>query len=88
MPPRTRAVYTMITGAPGYVYTLCRPVRTTSSPVSSSVSRTAASVTVSPKSTNPPGNVQSPRPGLIERRVSSTVPSRSGSVAATTFGFR
>src|SRR3989442_14498854 len=76
----------MITGAPGYVYTLCRPVRSTVMPVSSNVSRTAASVTLSPDSTKPPGNVQSPGRGLIDRRGRKIAPAGSGSVAPTTFG--
>ena len=88
VPPTTFARYTMITGAPGYEYTLCRPVSSTFSPVSSKVSRMAASVTLSPKSTKPPGKVHSPRPGLMERRVRRMRPSCSGMVPATTFGLR
>jgi len=50
----------MITGEPGYEYTLSSRVISTVRPVSSRVSRMAASLTLSPKSTNPPGNVHSP----------------------------
>src|SRR5690606_16634774 len=48
-----------------------------STPVSSRSSRTAASASVSPGSTRPPGKPQSPLSGGFARRTSSSLPARS-----------
>ena len=51
--------------------------KTTTTPVSSSVSRAAAASTVSPTSRVPPGGLQRPRLGSSFRLTSRTAPSRN-----------
>jgi len=64
------------------------PVRVTRSRHSSSVSRTAAAATCSPRSTNPPGNTHFPMRGSIVRLRRTMPPSTVQIVQAATFGSR
>ena len=75
VPPTIRASNTMVTtAASSRVYRPTRSPGSTSSPVSSQVSRIAAWLTVSSTSRKPPGCAQSPTPGSMPRRMSTTFP--------------
>src|SRR5262249_53313891 len=64
----------------GSEYTPSRRVNATTSPVSSRASRTAASSTVSPYSTNPPGSAQ---PSGANRRLMRTIPLGTSMIVST-----
>ena len=89
VPPTIRASNTIVTtAASSRVYRPTIVPGSTSSPVSSQVSRMAAWWTVSSTSRKPPGWAHSPTPGSMPRRISTTFPSSSmGSVVTTSRGF-
>src|SRR5664279_3373939 len=76
----------MTTGLPGYEKAPRRSPRSAVTPHSSSVSRSAASSSVSPRSTCPPGNVQRPYPGSMARLTRRTRSSRTMRMPAAIFG--
>src|SRR5664279_554578 len=75
----------MTTGLPGYEKAPRRSPRSAVTPHSSRVSRSAASSRVSPRSTWPPGNVQSPYPGSMARFTRRTRSSRTMRMPAAIF---
>src|SRR4051812_436854 len=87
-PPTIRASNTIVTtAASSRVYNPTISPGSTSSPVSSNVSRIAPWLTVSSTSRKPPGCAQSPMPGSMPRRISTISPaSVIGSVVTTSRG--
>ena len=84
-PPTIRASYTSTTtAASSRAYRPTIAPGSTRMPVSSSVSRIAASVTLSSISMNPPGCAHLPRDGSMPRRRSSASPASVTGIVVTT----